>query len=112
MTPDSSLKKPIYAGFIFAFLGICVAGLLVCKHVFPEFCHSAYGCTIDGVDGCAELGSSKYSKIFGVPIAIPGFFYYSTCVGVLILLHREKNAERSASLASMLLSLAVFGAVF
>ncbi len=113
MNATSSNRPFAYAGLAATLIGMAVSGLLVCKHVFPDFCHGSYGCTIGGVDGCSELGASRYSKLFGfLPIAIPGFFYYATSFGLIGLIVREANKDRSAALASMLLSLAVFGAVF
>ncbi|MCE9596723.1 MAG: DsbA family protein [Spirochaetia bacterium] len=105
-------QKPIWIGLVAVFAGICISGLLVCKHMFPEYCSSSYGCTIDGTDGCADLGSSSYSKIFGIPIAIPGLFFYSTALGILVLIIREIDLSRRAALISILLSLAVFAAAF
>ncbi|MBL8018435.1 MAG: thioredoxin domain-containing protein [Leptospirales bacterium] len=112
MTATSSNQKPIGIGLVFALAGIVIAGLLVCKHIFPEYCQSSYGCAIDGVDGCADLGKSEKSKLFGIPIAIPGLFFYATCAGLLFLLLREVDRDRQAGLATMLLALAVFGTVF
>ncbi|HNN76987.1 MAG TPA: vitamin K epoxide reductase family protein [Leptospiraceae bacterium] len=112
MNATSPNKPFAYAGLVFTLIGIGISGLLVCKHVFPEFCSSSYGCTIGGVDGCSELGSSRYSKIFGIPIAIPGFFFYATSFALFGLTLRETNKDKSAALASLLFTVAVFGAVF
>lgn len=73
-----SKKNQIYylIGATISFIGVIISTLLVCKHVFPEICASSLGCTIEGVDGCKELGSSNYSKIFNIPIAYLGLIYY------------------------------------
>lgn len=71
-------KNKIYflSGSIIAGLGILLSTILICKHSFPEICASSLGCTIEGIDGCKELGQSSYSKIFNIPIAYLGLIYY------------------------------------
>jgi len=71
-------KKLALGGLLVALVGVVLSALLVCKHSFPGLCQTSLGCTIDGVDGCLELGKSKHSRfpVLGFPIAYAGLFYY------------------------------------
>jgi protein-disulfide isomerase len=112
MNARSTFRTPAMVGFAFVLIGIGLAALLVCKHVFPELCKGSYGCSIDGVDGCQELAQSKYAKILGIPIALPGLFYYCTSFFLLGMIMRADSKKKAAGLASAFLSLAIFGLVF
>lgn len=112
MNARSTFRTPALLGFAFVLIGIGLAALLVCKHVFPELCKGSYGCTIDGVDGCQELAQSKYAKILGVPIALPGLFYYCTSFFLLGMIMRSDSKKKTSGLVTALLSLAIFGVIF
>ncbi|MBI3395213.1 MAG: DsbA family protein, partial [Spirochaetia bacterium] len=104
-------KKRITAtvGLVFSIGGLILSGLLVCKHGFPDLCASSWGCsTTDGVDGCAQLAQSHYSKILGIPIAIPGFFFYALLVAMFWRIRQGAHSSMTLVLATLV----VFGAVF
>lgn len=112
MNARSTFRTPALVGFAFILIGIGLAALLVCKHVFPELCKGSYGCSIDGVDGCQELAQSKYAKILGIPIALPGLFYYCTSFFLLGMIMRSDSQKKTSGLVTALLSLAIFGTIF
>ncbi|MBE7438681.1 MAG: thioredoxin domain-containing protein [Spirochaetales bacterium] len=103
-------KKLVLGGLITALLGVVLSALLVCKHSFPGLCQTSLGCTIDGVDGCLELGKSKHSKfpVLGFPIAYAGLFYYLW----LCLQFLQIFRTGSRPLLSFTLFLVLFGLVF
>lgn len=102
-----------YAGIAFSVVGLLLSALLICKHVFPELCGGAsMGCDINGIDGCSELGKSQASKLFGlIPLAIPGFFYYSLMGLLYFRISTESEKIKRAGLAQVLLAMATFGFV-
>lgn len=72
-------KKLIWFFLIIAFLGFFDSTYLAIEHfrgVTPP-------CTI--VEGCEEVTTSKYSTIFGVPVAFLGSFYYFAVFGLSVL---------------------------
>lgn len=105
MAKKSMIEWPRFAGLAFSLFGIILTILLVCKHMFPAFCTGSMGCEIDGVDGCAELGDSAYSSIFGVPIALLGLFYYS----IVLALFLKTFVKPSVALTGLLFTAAVVG---
>jgi len=99
-------------GLVFSLGGVLLAGLLVCKHVFPDLCTGSYGCNISGIDGCSNLGKSPYSKIFGIPLALPGFLYYTFMFLLFGELYRTRRNVSRFGLLPVIAGLAVFGMVF
>lgn len=98
----------LYSGFAIALSGVVLSALLLCKQGFSGICTSSLGCSIDGIDGCKELGQTSYSKIFGlVPVALLGVFYYAMIAASFLLQARRPSLER----ASLIVYAAVFGAV-
>jgi uncharacterized membrane protein len=98
-------------GLLFSLGGVMLAGLLVCKHVFPDLCTGSYGCNINGTDGCSNLGKSDYSKLFGIPVALPGFFYYIFMTLLYIELFRSRNSSSRFGILPVIAGLAAFGIV-
>lgn len=96
----------LYTGFAIAIVGVVLSALLLCKQGFSGLCTVSMGCTIDGVDGCKELGHSMHSKVFGiVPVALLGLLYYGFVAASFFLQTRRPSLERSA----LILYAAVFG---
>lgn len=104
-----------FLGMLIALVGVFIAALLVCKHNFPDLgvCQSGFGCTIDGVDGCSELGKSKYSKLpfVGLSFASLGLAYYLFLVVLFWRLSAETDAVVRSGLHLLLLTLAAVGLV-
>ena len=109
----SPLKNQGLLGAAIAFVGVAISTLLVCKHLFPEFCSQSMGCTVaGGVDGCRELGQSKNSRILDIPIpiAVYGLFYYAFMGALLFRLSRAGATLRNG-LVNIVLAGLVFGLV-
>jgi uncharacterized membrane protein len=68
---NSFPKWLIIAFILISFIGFLDSTYLTIKH----FSGDIVPCTI--LDGCEEVTTSKYSKIFGVPIALLGTLYYA-----------------------------------
>ncbi len=111
---SSSLFKNIFfiTGLIFSAAGAVLAGLLICKHVFPELCaEGSLGCGVGGTDGCANLGKSDFSKVFGIPLAIPGFIYYIFVFLLFLEGYRQKSGPVRNQVLYILAGLAAFGVI-
>ncbi|MBU1327423.1 vitamin K epoxide reductase family protein [Patescibacteria group bacterium] len=68
------MKKPLeYGMFVLSIFGILVAGYLTWEH----YAHIVPPCTtrFSFVD-CGAVLQSKYSAIFGIPLALFGFVFY------------------------------------
>ncbi len=112
----NNLRFITLSGMMLSLLALILSALLVCKH--SGVCTSSFGCSIDGVDGCAELGQSKYSKITlpfisstSIPIAWFGFFYYSLMFLLLLQVLIKKKTD-NGYLLKLVAGLATFGFVF
>ncbi len=97
----------LLVALLLALAGLTLSLLLSCKAA--GVCQSSLGCSIEGVDGCAELADSQYSRLLGLPIAYLGLFYYAF---LTLLLAKLRFGRRDGSLISFLAAIVVFGAVF
>jgi protein-disulfide isomerase/uncharacterized membrane protein len=99
-------------GLVIALLALGLSIALACKH--EGLCTGGTACLIGNVDGCAELGKSDTSRLFGSGphIAWLGVFYYAAVsllfVAVLIL----RGARDASGVYALLLATVVFGFVF
>ncbi|MEQ9366108.1 MAG: DsbA family protein [Leptospirales bacterium] len=119
-TPNSPHSNSGLARFLpFAGLGLALLALglsiaLACKHV--GICTGGTACLIGDVDGCAELGKSEHSQIFGVHIAWLGVFYYALIAllfgGLLARDAKATDPKAGGGLVTLLISAVVFGFVF
>ncbi|MCS7205598.1 MAG: thioredoxin domain-containing protein [Leptospiraceae bacterium] len=110
-------KNQIYylSGFLISVIGIILSVILICKHGFPNICTGSMGCSIEGVDGCKELGESEYSKIFGIPIAYFGIIFYSFLAflfGYSFLKEKPEHPEINHSRILLLFYASIFGVIF
>ena len=106
--PKPTGLKMLYPLNIFIIAALVLSALLVCKH--SGICEGSMGCRIDGVDGCAELAKSIYSKLFGMQIAKIGFSYYALLLFLgLSLFCSGKIWHKKMSL---LVGLVVIGSMF
>lgn len=111
MNPSMRPKITI-AGLLFSAAGIIITVLLVCKHSFPDLCESSFGCSIDGVDGCDQLGKSPYSSVFGISVASLGLIFYSALFVLWALLWKNKDDSRQYSITlAAIFFLSAFGLV-
>lgn len=116
MKPTNQPSRNLtFVGMMIALVGVFIAILLVCKHDFSSvsICKSSFGCTIDGVDGCSELGKSGRSKMPFVPVSFAslGLAYYLFLLILFWRLSAETDGARRGGLQIILLTLAVMGLV-
>ena len=119
MTANSPIKERfrfvILAALLLSLLALLISAFLVCKH--SGACVSSFGCEIDGVDGCAELGDSAHSNIripltrMSVPIAWFGFFYYALIALFFARLYFGGKKQTEPALG-LLCGIVVFGFIF
>lgn len=119
MNTNSSLSARLLpiAGLVIALIALGLSIALACKH--EGLCTGGTGCLIGDVDGCAELGKSEHSRIFGFHIAWLGVFYYAMIAllfaGVIMQRLQSAGAELNKGgngLITLLVSAVVFGFVF
>ncbi|MCB9799105.1 vitamin K epoxide reductase family protein [Candidatus Nomurabacteria bacterium] len=77
---------------LFASIGVADAAYLTLKHL-----RGAYACSFS--TGCADVLTSKYATIYGVPIAILGLVYYLGIVA-LTLWYMDKKSPLALTLLS------------
>jgi predicted DsbA family dithiol-disulfide isomerase/uncharacterized membrane protein len=106
---DNQKSNPLilYTGVAVSFIGVVLSMLLLCKHGFSDLCTSSLGCSIDGVDGCKELGQSSLSKIGPFPIALFGLFYYAFFTAGFV----QQSLRARPGLAALLLYAAIAGLI-
>ena len=65
-----TLRRAVYAILVVSFIGFLDASYLTASHYF----NFSLPCSI--LNGCDLVTSSKYSEIFGIPVALLGVIYY------------------------------------
>jgi len=84
---------------LLAIAGIGVAGYLT-------YVHYNQGALVCGIGDCEIVQSSKYAKLFGIPIAILGLGMYLTLLGLLIARLRRPDIADVATAGIMAILLA------
>ena len=56
--------------------GVLLSGVLLYQHYFPEFEMGFLSCSKGFTNPCIAVGQSKYSIIFGLPVASYGLLYF------------------------------------
>jgi len=88
-----------------AFLGFADATYLTANHYFgiPLVCTIVHGCDI--------VTTSRYSLIFGIPVALLGFLYYLT-IFLLFTIAIDTQKKKIASLAITLTPAGVLASLY
>lgn len=109
---DQHKKIVLLIGLIAAITAVALSAVLACKQA--GVCTFSTGCSFNGQDGCAELGKLPSSKLplVGISVAWAGLFYYLYLGGLFIQLLVQKTPEKLDGLVTLLISMAIFGAVF
>lgn len=95
-TPQSK-KKPL--AFWIALIIVVVAFLGFADATYLSVTHYNSAALVCGdSSGCHEVTSSKWSTIFGVPVALGGAFYYLTML-VLAIAYFDRKEEKFLRLA-------------
>jgi len=72
----NNVKKYINVILLLSVAGVFVSGLLTYQHFFPDLNMGFLSCGKGFSNPCIAVGQSKYSIIFGLPVAAYGFFYF------------------------------------
>ncbi|MCU0847268.1 MAG: thioredoxin domain-containing protein [Spirochaetes bacterium] len=84
------MKKYIYALIALSIAGAAVSGILFFQHYYPDSQLPVISCGDALENPCLALGQSRYSVIFGLPLAAYGLlFYLFTLFTVLIADYAE-----------------------
>jgi len=96
------IPKWLIIGFIIiSFLGFLDATYLTAKH----YLGGTIPCSL--YDGCNEVAASKYSVIFGIPVALYGVMYYLTAL-MLSLIYLDL---KSARILTVIPPITLFGVI-
>ncbi len=88
------------AAAVLAFVGLAVAGYLA----FENLQGNTGVCV--GVHGCSTVQNSRYGKILGVPISVPGMLLYAALLVAAVLFFRTPARRPDVALAGFLGSVA------
>ena len=67
------MKKYFYSILAFSILGAILSGALFVQHYFSL---GILSCTDGAISSCASVSQSKYSAVFGIPVAAFGLLFY------------------------------------
>lgn len=81
-----------YALWAFALLGLCVSAVTLVDYIRPPVF-----CADHGV-GCDAVRNSRFGRVFGVPLAIPGILYFASILGVSLTSAGERARRLLGSL--------------
>ncbi len=70
------MKKYINAMIIISLIGVAISGILLYQHFFPDLEMGFLSCGNGFSNPCITVGQSKYSSLFGVPVAAYGLLYF------------------------------------
>jgi len=84
---------------VLSIAGIAVAGYLT-------YVHYNVGALVCGVGDCEIVQSSKYSQMFGIPIAIFGLLMYLAILALIIVRHTMQDWSDLASTGILVLLIA------
>lgn len=70
------MKKYINSLLLLSVTGVFLSGLLLYQHFFPDFELGFLSCGKGFSNSCIAVGQSKYSMIFGIPVAAFGLLYF------------------------------------
>ncbi|HPS87477.1 MAG TPA: thioredoxin domain-containing protein [Spirochaetota bacterium] len=70
------MKKYINLMLLLSVAGVFISGLLLYQHYFPEFEMGFLSCGKGFSNPCIAVGQSRYSIIFGLPVASYGLLYF------------------------------------
>lgn len=83
-----ALSLALLAG-VLALAGTAVSGYLVIENLQGDT-----GVCV-GVHGCSEVQNSRYGKILGVPLSVPGVLLYGALIALAVGWHRDVGGYRA-----------------
>ncbi len=95
-------KNWIYPVFLFLVVGMTDAVYLSYHHYLVNLAHpeSASFCTVNSVVDCDQVATSRFSTLFGIPVAILGFFSYSF-LAIFLLFGFVKRSDSLKEICSL-----------
>lgn len=93
---------------ILSVLGVTISSLLLYQHYFPNLEMGFLSCGTGSSNPCIAVGQSKYSSIFGIPVAAFGIMYFMLLT-LLILVADYAQNEYYKILCGMGLPLNIIG---
>ena len=86
------MKKYITPMLILSVLGTALSCVLLYQHYFPDFELGFISCKSGLSNPCVTVGQSKYSSIFGIPIAAFGIIYFMLLTFLILVADYAKGA--------------------
>lgn len=102
------MKKYYFTAIILSFIGLILSGFLVADHYLPEMTVSFLKCGDGLYNSCSEVSFSPYSKIFGIPFSVLGFFFYLWIL-LSCFIFRESSMNFWKQFSYILLPVAIAG---
>jgi protein-disulfide isomerase/uncharacterized membrane protein len=79
------MKRNIYIILVLAFVGFVLSGILIFQHYNPDEPFLRLLCGKGGMGDCVTLSKSRFSTLFGIPIAAFGILYYLMVLFVILI---------------------------
>lgn len=93
------MKQPLtLASLVLALAGFVLSAYLTYVHYQP-------GALVCGTGGCEVVQQSKYSEMFGIPIAIFGLLMFAALIALVVI--RELRPEYSDIISTLVLMILV-----
>ena len=74
------MKKYLYPALLLAVAGAFFSGILTHQHFFGKSAVSSLFCGSAEGNPCEALSLTRYSVLFGIPVAVYGLFFYNPSV--------------------------------
>jgi len=99
---DATIRGLWLASLILLLIGLALSGELVRLH-FEAASNPAYHsyCSVNDTVSCDTVTRSKYSSVFGVPLAIWGVFGYAIMSATAVLGLKRRSRAQTALLATL-----------
>ncbi len=97
---------------IFSILGAVISAHLLYSHYMPPSSDSLLFrmCSASGVFDCEAVNTSKYSILFGLPVALWGLMYYIFMISCILFRESESEAGLKNALDAVMLSASLISA--
>lgn len=93
------MKQPLtLASLVLAITGLLLSAYLTYVHYEP-------GALVCGTGGCEVVQQSKYSEMFGIPIAIFGLIMFAALIAMVVI--RELRPEYDDVVSTLILTMLV-----
>jgi len=88
-----------------ALVGMFDTAYLAAQHISGD--HVACGIA----EGCDSVLNSKYSEVFGIPLALIGFLYYTTAL-IFIFIYTVTNSKKALSFLVKITGLGLVASIY